>query len=142
MKHWTLALFGGILLGLITSLDTHASTRAPARAETLIKDSQVHLSAGSSHSCHLRDDGTGRCWGLGSNGQLGDGTTTNRSRPTPVTTSVFSLITFQPLPLSTTVRIAAGALSQGDLIPARSGPMARSSVGAITPLGRLATDAR
>lgn len=44
----------------------------------------VVLSAGNSHSCALRFDGTIECWGLNANGQLGDGTTTDSTIPVVV----------------------------------------------------------
>ena len=40
-------------------------------------------SVGGSHSCAVLSDGTARCWGDTSQGQLGDGTTADR--PSPVT---------------------------------------------------------
>ena len=42
------------------------------------------IDAGDFHNCALQADGAVRCWGNNSNGQLGDGTTTNRSVPTAV----------------------------------------------------------
>jgi alpha-tubulin suppressor-like RCC1 family protein len=44
----------------------------------------VRVSAGRLHTCAVLADGTARCWGLNSNGQLGDGTTTQRALPTQV----------------------------------------------------------
>src|SRR5260221_8815504 len=44
----------------------------------------TRLAAGVSHTCAIGDDGSVQCWGLNRNGQLGDGTTTNRSAPVPV----------------------------------------------------------
>jgi alpha-tubulin suppressor-like RCC1 family protein len=42
----------------------------------------VQISVGASHACALVKDGSVRCWGQG--GELGDGTTTTRSRPVTV----------------------------------------------------------
>ena len=48
----------------------------------------VAISAGrgsDTHSCAVLSDGTARCWGTNSSGQLGDGTQTTRLTPVPVT---------------------------------------------------------
>jgi alpha-tubulin suppressor-like RCC1 family protein len=42
------------------------------------------VSAGGYHTCGVATDLRAYCWGLNNNGQLGDGTTTNRSRPVAV----------------------------------------------------------
>lgn len=42
------------------------------------------IAAGSAHSLALLEDGTVRAWGENRWGQVGDGTTINRDRPTPV----------------------------------------------------------
>ncbi|MBI2394114.1 MAG: RCC1 repeat-containing protein [Deltaproteobacteria bacterium] len=43
------------------------------------------LAAGDDHACMLGSDGTVSCWGRGSSGQLGNGGTSNKTSPTPVT---------------------------------------------------------
>jgi alpha-tubulin suppressor-like RCC1 family protein len=40
------------------------------------------ISSGGSHTCAILDDASVSCWGSGSDGQLGDGTTTDRNTPT------------------------------------------------------------
>lgn len=42
------------------------------------------IAAGNDHVCVRMPDGTARCWGNNLYGQLGDGTTSNRSTPVPV----------------------------------------------------------
>lgn len=44
----------------------------------------VQVDAGSTHTCGRTSDNVVRCWGSNGSGELGDGTTTNRSRPTPI----------------------------------------------------------
>lgn len=44
------------------------------------------LSSGNSHSCATTTAGIGRCWGLNSEGQLGDGTTVRKLTPTDLLT--------------------------------------------------------
>jgi len=46
------------------------------------------ISLGVNHTCLLKEDGQLLCWGGNENGQLGDGSTTNRSRPVQVTNMI------------------------------------------------------
>ena len=55
-------------------------------ARTLIPSGASSVEAGSSHLCALMADGTVRCWGLGVDGQLGNGGTMS-AFDTPVTVS-------------------------------------------------------
>lgn len=57
---------------------------APFRVR-LVLDS---LSAGEEHVCGLSATGKAYCWGRNTHGQLGDGTTQRRPRPTPVSTNL------------------------------------------------------
>ncbi len=57
----------------------------------------VDVAAGFFHALAVLDDGTIRAWGINSNGQLGDGTTTNSPSPVPV------------VGLSDAVAVAAGS---------------------------------
>jgi alpha-tubulin suppressor-like RCC1 family protein len=43
------------------------------------------MSAGGSHTCAVLVDGTGRCWGFGTDGRLGNGSTLDQLRPVTVT---------------------------------------------------------
>ncbi len=49
-----------------------------------LTDSVAAISLGHEHSCAVTLSGGLKCWGRNSNGQLGDGTTTDRTRPVDV----------------------------------------------------------
>ena len=57
--------------------------------ETAVNDpnaaSQSSLAVGNNHACVVFELVAVKCWGYNGLGQLGDGTTTNRSTPTEVT---------------------------------------------------------
>lgn len=54
-------------------------------ARALVVESRVRvLSAGTGHTCAVATGGSLFCWGYNAFGQLGDGTTDNRARPTRV----------------------------------------------------------
>lgn len=48
----------------------------------------IGLAAGAMHTCALLDNGAVYCWGQNRRGELGDGTTENRTSPTRVATDV------------------------------------------------------
>lgn len=54
---------------------------APSEAPEIVPET---ISASNQYSCALDTNGNAYCWGYNSFGQLGDGTTVNRSKPTPV----------------------------------------------------------
>ncbi len=57
------------------------SSTPVATNNTLLGSSVVQITAGFRHTCALKSDGTTYCWGLNVSGQLGDGTTTDRTTP-------------------------------------------------------------
>lgn len=59
--------------------------RTPSPVPGLDDGTVAAVAAGFSHSFALNVDGTALAWGSNFFGQLGDGTTTNRSSPVPVT---------------------------------------------------------
>jgi len=67
------------------------------------------LSVGNSHSCAVLTTGALRCWGVNSNGQLGDGTTTSRLVPIAVP-GMESGVTAVAAGSSSTCAIKSGAL--------------------------------
>jgi alpha-tubulin suppressor-like RCC1 family protein len=69
--------------GSYTSTLTATTPDTPATATQAIT-AVAPIDAGDDHNCALQADATVRCWGNNSNGQLGDGTTVNKSSPTAV----------------------------------------------------------
>src|SRR5437660_7571662 len=80
----------------LCALPAATAARSAAEGRTAAERSHVRLSAFGGHTCQVNGDGTARCWGLNGLGELGDGTTTNRSTPVRVSG------------LTNTVAVAAG----------------------------------
>ncbi|MBB4923063.1 RCC1-like domain-containing protein [Kitasatospora kifunensis] len=83
---WGFNNFGQLGDGTNTNRDTPVSVCAPGQTAPCTRLlTGVHaISAGSSHNLTLRREGTVFAWGNNFNGQLGDGTDTNRNTPVPV----------------------------------------------------------
>lgn len=69
------------VVALVTGVTLTAGTGSPAGAST---SATPKLSLGQYHSCALKSDATVWCWGENEEGQLGDGSTTDRLEPTEV----------------------------------------------------------
>ena len=98
-KCWGSNFFGEMGNGVTanTSIPTSLQVTDPVAVSGL--DTAVAISSGSYyHSCAVLADGQVQCWGNNSNGQLGDGTTTNSSLPVTVNG------------ISTATAVAAGAI--------------------------------
>ena len=70
----------------IMTLADH-SRRLAATAVARREREAVRVAASAAHTVAVRSDGSLWAWGLNSNGQLGDGTTTNRSTPVRIGTA-------------------------------------------------------
>jgi alpha-tubulin suppressor-like RCC1 family protein len=81
---------GQLGLGSSTSIgncaDSNGSNMPCATAPAVVPGltDVVEVRAGEEHTCARKSDKTVVCWGLNYDGELGDGTKTNRSSPVPV----------------------------------------------------------
>jgi alpha-tubulin suppressor-like RCC1 family protein len=70
-----------LILCTLAAPSSHAARRSP---EIGARVPGTRISAGTEHACAIKEDGTVRCWGANFAGQIGDGTTVNRSQPVQV----------------------------------------------------------
>jgi alpha-tubulin suppressor-like RCC1 family protein len=98
----------------------------------------TQIATGGAHTCALLEDAgrTVRCWGLGDNGQLGDGSTTNRSLPVAVLASgsaaldpvVFSVIVVHLVDSGASGESVSRLEMACDVIPAQVGELITCTV--------------
>ena len=79
-----------LLCGIVATAGCHEST-APAKSEVpLLAGGQLGLrsvSAGALHTCGIAGSGMAYCWGWNRDGELGDGSVSDRLTPVAVTSS-------------------------------------------------------
>lgn len=76
---WGFNWNGDLGVGNLTQMYT-----SPVAITALGTNQVLDFSGGYAHACALMTDNTVKCWGAGSQGALGDGTTTSRTSPTTV----------------------------------------------------------
>lgn len=70
----------------------------------------IAIATGGYHTCALTVGGGARCWGLNTNGQVGDGTNTNRSTPVNVSGLTSGVTTVEGGGYHTCARTSAGGV--------------------------------
>jgi alpha-tubulin suppressor-like RCC1 family protein len=75
----SVACWGGNLFGQVGS--GRSSDSEPSPVEVVLPAPALQITAGSSMTCALLTDHRVACWGSNGHGELGDGTTTDRSTP-------------------------------------------------------------
>ena len=78
--------WGTNTFGQVGSASVGESTPAPTRVDGNLRFRSI--SVGLDHSCGLATDGSAWCWGDGTHGQLGNGSTAQQKVPVRVTSSV------------------------------------------------------
>ena len=78
-------IFAAVLIALGCREDAQAPNNDPAPAATATQSMTfIVITSGTSHSCGVATDNRAYCWGDNFNGEIGDGTTTDRLKPTLV----------------------------------------------------------
>lgn len=84
----------------------------PMKTEVTLPSDAIAIAAGADHTCAAVAGGMAvRCWGRNNNGQIGDGTTTNRGLPTSIAEPPPAAVVM----LDATVDTTCALLADGDL---------------------------
>jgi hypothetical protein len=113
-----------------------ASPAPPLNVPRLVAgvSGMVHVAAGIYHTLALTNDGTVFAWGLNNDGQLGDGTRTQRASPVLAMTGVVAIAAGGYHSMALT---AAGQLWVWGTTVARSSVMARPPIDSCRPRSRV-----
>jgi len=82
-KCWGRNYYGQIGNG-VASKPSQQGVMTPTEVHSDLGGTPVLLAAGKSHTCAVLGTGVTKCWGRNDKGQLGDGTITDRTTPTEV----------------------------------------------------------
>ena len=83
IKCWGRGIVGQLGNGATTTQSSPVDVHTSADNSDALSDI-ASLGIGGNHSCVITNDATVKCWGGGSNGQLGNGATDNSSTPVDV----------------------------------------------------------
>ena len=102
LKCWGKNSFGELTDGTTTRSTTPLTINGLGASAT-------DMTAGDAHICAILTTGAAKCWGSNGIGQLGDGTTTNRTTPVQVTGLTSGVTSIAASPDMTTCAVVSGA---------------------------------
>ena len=137
----TVKCWGGGSYGQLGNGSTTSSQTTPVSVSSI--STATSVSAGDSHTCAVLSGGTVKCWGGGSYGQLGNGSTTS-SQTTPVSVSSISTATSVSAGDSHTCAVLSGGtvkcwgyggygqLGNGSITSSQTTPVSVNSISTAT----------